>query len=253
MASPDHEAKKPMIPHSHLRSFVVSVLVVSSAAHDVPAFAQQAKAKPTKKPATTTTTSAPLSAPEAPPNEDKGPTSAEVTEEKPARRISIAAMVGVGINETKIKDDAGNELRDGVGTQGAGFGLRAGYTLPINVYLGAALVYHLGGTKEEQHIKYSGSSIYVGPEVGYDFVIGPVVARPYLGFGYGSATAKAEVTGHSIERSEGGLAIWPGAMLRYPIDMFFVGADARYAVITGTDKITNANGFGAFAAAGASF
>ncbi len=174
-------------------------------------------------------------------------------EEKPVRRITVAAIAGVGINETKIKDEAGNELKEGVGTQGVGIGIRGGYTLPIKIYVGAAFVYHLGGSKDKDQVKYSGSTLYLGPEVGYDLDVGPVIVRPYVGLGYGTAKAKAEVGGNSIDRSEGGLAFWPGVMARYPIDAFFVGADARYALVTGTDKITNAGGVGVFATVGMSF
>jgi hypothetical protein len=176
-------------------------------------------------------------------------------DDKPERRITVAAMGGIGFNETKLKLEGGNESKDGVSAHGAGIGLRGGYTLPMKVYIGAAFVYHLGGTKEVEQVKYSGSTLYLGVEGGYDLALGPVVVRPYLGLGYGTAKAKAEVGGRAlVDESEGGLAVWPGVMARYQFtDMLFVGADARYAVITGTDKITNANGFGMFALVGAAF
>jgi hypothetical protein len=174
--------------------------------------------------------------------------------DKPERRISIAAIAGVGINETKIKDEGGNETKEGVGTQGAGIGLRGGYTLPMKVYIGAAFVYHLGGSKDADQIKYTGSTLYLGPEVGYDLELGPIIVRPYVGLGYGSVKAKAEAGGTTLlDRSEGGFAAWPGVMARYPVDAFFVGADARYALVTGTDKITNGNGAGVFATVGMTF
>ena len=165
------------------RNFVVglgAVLFFSSAS----AFAQpqagaagkKAKAKPaTSKPmraqpaSSAESTAAPASEPEA----DVAPNA-----EKSERRISIAAIAGVGINETKLKDDAGNESKEGVGTQGVGIGLRGGYTLPMKVYIGAAFVYHLGGSKDADQIKYTGSTLYLGPEVGYDLELGPLVIRP---------------------------------------------------------------------------
>lgn len=174
--------------------------------------------------------------------------------DKPERRISIAAIAGVGINETKVKDDGGNESKEGVGTQGVGVGVRGGYTLPMKVYVGAAFVYHLGGSKDADQVKYTGTTLYLGPEVGYDLELGPLVVRPYVGLGYGSVKAKAEAGGRTIiDKSEGGLALWPGLMARYPIEAFFVGADARYALVTGTDKITNAGGVGVFATVGMTF
>jgi hypothetical protein len=228
---------------------------------EAPAEEPAAAEAPVEMPvASTTTTSAHAPAPKEPATKEAAPAKDEPketpkdAEAKAERRISVGAFVGAGFNETKIKDEGGNETREGVGTQGVGLGLRGGYTLPMNVYIGASFVYHLGGSKEEQGIKYTGSTIIVGPEVGYDLAAGPVVVRPYVGLGYGGAKAKAEANGQSmIDRSEGGFAIWPGVLARYPVDMFFVGVDARYAVITGTDKITNANGFGAFLTGGATF
>lgn len=174
--------------------------------------------------------------------------------DKPERRISLAAIAGVGLNETKVKDDAGNESKEGIGTQGVGIGVRGGYTLPMKVYVGAAFVYHLGGSKDAEQVKYTGSTLYLGPEVGYELELGPVIVRPYVGLGYGSVKAKAEAGGTTIlDRSEGGFALWPGLMARYPIDAFFVGADARYALVTGTDKITNGGGAGVFATVGMNF
>lgn len=194
---------------------------------------------------------APTAAPAEAPAE---PDVADAPEGKPARPISIAAIAGVGLNETKLKDDAGNETKDGVGTQGVGIGLRGGYTLPMKVYVGAAFVYHLGGSNEANQVKYTGSTLYLGPEVGYDLELGPVIIRPYVGLGYGSVKAKAEAGGTTLlDRSEGGFAVWPGVMARYPVDAFFVGADARYALVTGTDKITNAGGAGVFATVGMNF
>ena len=210
-----------------------------------PAAGRAVRAQPAAAPAPAQETAASSSDPEA---------DVTATADKPERRISIAAIGGVGLNETKLKDDAGNETKEGVGTQGVGIGLRGGYTLPMKVYVGAAFVYHLGGTKDAEQVKYSGSTLYLGPEVGYDLELGPLVIRPYVGLGYGTVKAKAEAGGRTlVERSEGGFALWPGLMARYPVDAFFVGADARYALVTGTDKITNGGGAGVFATAGMNF
>ena len=80
-------------------------------------------------------------------NPDTSPTT-----DKPERRISVGVLAGIGVNETKIKDEAGNELKEGVGTQGAGIGVRAGYTLPMKVYVGAMFMYHFGGSKEADKV-----------------------------------------------------------------------------------------------------
>lgn len=240
--------------HRNIFVGLAAVLLLSSttALAQPPAGASKAKAKPAA--------SKPLRAPQAPAAEAAAPQPSEpepdTTEpgDKPARRISIAAIAGVGLSEAKIKDDGGNETKESVGTQGAGLGLRGGYTLPMKVYIGAAFVYHLGSSKDASQVKYTGSTLYLGPEAGYDFELGPVVIRPYVGLGYGTVKAKAEAGGTTLlDRSEGGFALWPGLMARYPIDAFFVGADARYALVTGTDKITNGGGAGVFATVGMTF
>ena len=241
--------------HRNIFFGVSAVLVLSSAT----AFAQppaSSKAKAKAKPAAGAARpmrAQPAQEPAAAPASEPEPDVATAAD-KPERRISIAAIAGVGINETKLKDDAGNETKEGVGTQGVGIGLRGGYTLPMKVYVGAAFVYHLGGSKDADQVKYTGTTLYLGPEVGYDLELGPLVIRPYVGLGYGSVKAKAEAGGTTLlDRSEGGFALWPGLMARYPIDAFFVGADARYALVTGTDKITNAGGAGVFATVGMNF
>jgi hypothetical protein len=241
--------------HRNIFVGLSAVLFLSSATAlaQPPAGAGKAKAK-TAAPAARPMRAQPAQETAAAPVMGPAEPDAVAPADRPERRISIAAIAGVGVNETKLKDDAGNESKEGVGTQGVGIGVRGGYTLPMKVYVGAAFVYHLGASKDADHVKYTGSTLYLGPEAGYDLELGPLVVRPYVGLGYGTVKAKAEAGGTTIlDRSEGGFAVWPGIMARYPVDAFFVGADARYALVTGTDKITNGGGAGVFATVGMSF
>jgi hypothetical protein len=85
-----------------------------------------------------------------------------------------------------------------------GIGLRGGYTFPFKLYLGARLAHHFGRDGWQAYyagwggsisdgintigneggvITQSQSTTHFGTEVGYDFVIGPIVIRPYLADG----------------------------------------------------------------------
>ena len=150
-------------------------------------------------------------------------------EESPtAGHASVAGLLGYG-------------FKDGVGL---GLGVRGGYTLPMNVYIGGTLVYHLGKSEGgfSEHIAY------VGVEGGYDLVAGPVVVRPYVGLGDAIVTVKSDVPGFgSISGSSGNFAVWPGASVLYPLGSAFVGGDARFLIVN------DFNAFSLFATAGYQF
>jgi hypothetical protein len=154
-----------------------------------------------------------------------------------AGKVSIGALVGYG-------------FKDGVNL---GLGVRGGYTLPMNLYLGGTFVYHLG---KSQNVGYGDSTMnvyYFGVEGGYDIAAGPVVIRPYLGLG--AVTAKVTmpsgtflgvpVPGGSVSDTK--LGVWPGATLLYPLGSAFIGADARYLIRS------EFNAFSIFATGGVQF
>jgi len=85
-----------------------------------------------------------------------------------------------------------------------GLGVRAGYTFPFKLYLGARAAHHFG--RDGWEVYYAGQGNFIsdgintigdeggvitrsqqttqfGTEVGFDFVVGPVVIRPYLADG----------------------------------------------------------------------
>ena len=135
-----------------------------------------------------------------------------------AGKIGVGALLGYG-------------FKDGVGF---GLGVRGGYTLPMNVYLGGTFVYHLGKSEGEASVNI----FYLGVEGGYDISAGPVVVRPYLGLGPAFAHASipsvqlgggATVGGSHTETKFG---FWPGVTLLYPITGFFIGADMRVLIVS---------------------
>jgi len=150
-----------------------------------------------------------------------------------AGHASVAGLLGYG-------------FKDGLGL---GLGVRGGYTLPMNLYLGGTFVYHLGKSEGDASINV----YYYGVEGGYDIAAGPVVVRPYVGLG--AATAKATIPGFnfggvnlpSTSVSDTKFALWPGATVLYPLGQAFVGGDARFLVLD------NYNAFSLFATGGVQF
>jgi hypothetical protein len=164
---------------------------------------------------------------------------------------SAGLLLGYGV--TTSKNDTVQEREPA----GFGLGLRGGYTLPMNVYLGATFVYHFGFSESTPEGDVSGNILYFGVEGGYDIEAGPVLVRPYLGLGdvIGSVTIPTvsspflNIAGGTT--SEGHFGLWPGGTVLYPIDNFFVGGDLRYLIVTGSDAHFNA--FGIFATGGMKF
>lgn len=128
-----------------------------------------------------------------------------------------------------------------------GLGVRGGYTLPMNVYLGGTFVYHLGESESAGGVEASANLYYFGAEGGYDIPAGPVVVRPYLGLGAATVSVKIEGGPFDVSDSETRFAVWPGATLIYPIGSAFVGADARFLIVE------DSNALGLFATGGLQF
>lgn len=148
---------------------------------------------------------------------------------------SVGALLGVGFATSSNVAD--------VNPAGFGLGVRGGYTLPMNVYIGGTFVYHLGGSTSTPAGDLSFHMLYFGVEGGYDIEAGPVIVRPYLGLGdvIGVGTVPqvcAPIIGcvGGGSASSGAFGLWPGAAVLYPIDNFFVGGDARFVIATGDNS-----------------
>jgi hypothetical protein len=137
----------------------------------------------------------------------------------------------------------GNGFKDGYNV---GIGARGGVTLPMSVYVGGTLVYHLGKSESSPFGDVSARVLYVGGEGGYDIEAGPLTVRPFLGLGFANFTASA----FGVSNSTGKLAFWPGAVALFPIGNLFVGADARYVLVVDAN---DANAFSLFATLGMNF
>ena len=169
--------------------------------------------------------------------------------------VSVELLVGFGI---------GNVFRhprvygDVVNPYALGVGVRAGYTLPMNLYLGATFIYHNGYT-----VPFFGGPTYrinpLGVESGYGFNMGPIVLRPFFGLGLGLYSAFTNSGGNPNNPSSGAkFALWPGVLALYNINnQIVVGADIRYTIVTGLDlgssPTGNANAFGFYGNCGYRF
>jgi hypothetical protein len=125
----------------------------------------------------------------------------------------------------------------GDGPYGFDLGVRGGYTLPNNIYLGATFIFNTG-------FGGWGAGFVTGFEGGYQFAAGPVVVRPYggigfadeqysYGYGYNYNAYECQQTGNPYYCDNGGgtlsLAFWVGgtAMYDFKGGPWFVAADIR--------------------------
>jgi hypothetical protein len=146
----------------------------------------------------------------------------------------------------------GNGFKDGYNI---GIGARGGLTLPMSLYVGGTIVYHLGKTQTSSVGDITSNVWYLGGEGGYDIGAGPLTIRPYLGLGYANLRVSAPdvcAFGTCVggSNSEGKLAFWPGVTGLVGVGSIFVGADLRYVLLV---DVEDGNAFSAFATAGMSF
>ncbi|HMR08623.1 MAG TPA: hypothetical protein PKA88_22735 [Polyangiaceae bacterium] len=174
----------------------------------------------------------PVEAP-APQSDAATPTAADATDARGFDGWSAALL-------------AGNGFEDGVNV---GFGGRLGMNAE-RLYLGGTFVYHLGESRSATFLgqtqEASVNIYYFGGEAGYDFAAGPVVLRPYGGFGLGTARGCLNDTCDTESRAY----IAPGlAVLASVGGSLFVGGDARFVVPLDDDG-SDFDHFGLFAFAG---
>jgi len=167
--------------------------------------------------------------------------------------ISVAALGGFGIN------NAAGDNTDSINIYGAGFGVRAGYTLPFKLYVGGLFQYNLGKSIDLPQELGGGSVKYrtmnLGGEVGYNFDIAQFTLRPYLGVGVGIAGGDLRFTAPSNgnEGTKVKFSLWPGVQGVYNFnDQLFAGLDVRYTYIS-SDFAGNANSLGFYGTVGYRF
>jgi hypothetical protein len=135
---------------------------------------------------------------------------------------SVAGLIGYG-----FKDGAN-----------FGLGVRGGYTFQQNFYIGGTFMYHLGTSEEFSYLgvtqKSSANIYYFGVEGGYDFIVEPVIIRPYIGLGPGFGHVSASGGGIDISDTSTVFGFWFGGTVLYPInEQWFIGGDFKIPVLDG--------------------
>jgi hypothetical protein len=148
-----------------------------------------------------------------------------------AGKPQLGARVGYGIY-------TGDELGGDFNPYGIGFGAAGGYTLDMNVHLGASFEYYLGASEDFPGGSASANIWNLMLEPGYDIAAGEtLVIRPQLGLGLSSVNAEACVslppplgTGSEVcgDNSESKFAVAPGAMLLIDFGGLYAQAGLRY-------------------------
>ena len=127
----------------------------------------------------------------------------------------------------------------GANAYNLGFGLRGGYTLDMNLYVGLVAMYFLGGSQTgsdantaDFNATTSASSLLVAAEIGYDWWVGPLIVRPSIevgaAIGVTSSRSAAIQSGSLTE-----VLFGPGITILYPWDQYFIGGEGRADLVTG--------------------
>jgi hypothetical protein len=152
-----------------------------------------------------------------PENRDVVESRPEARRETEGRRLSAAPLFGFGTNDL-----------------GIGLGARAGYTFQTPFYLGATFLYHFGTDVDAPAGTSSAHARFMYPAVegGYDFGIGPVLVRPYVGGGALFSTSTFQTGAGERSASEQAVLIYPGITAAYVVHKspLYLGGDTRVLI-----------------------
>jgi hypothetical protein len=209
-------------------AFAKKKRVTSSPTAAEPAAATTAAPEPAASPISPEVAVAPVPQPaQVVPAPRTAPLTLHIADAETQNKLQLVGMAGYGTNHLSF-----------------GFGARAGYTLPYNVYLGASFQYFLGETQTTFTLKVSASEFTFAGEVGYDFQIVPhVVVRPLLGIG--AMWASGEICGLTSTgcQSQSGShsLVELGAVLNYSWSSVFVGGEMRLVIVNDSAFVLGAH------------
>jgi opacity protein-like surface antigen len=172
-----------------------------------------------------------------------------------ATALAAAPASAMGNPFTQNRAQVLGGLRVGSDNLNFGLGLKAGYTLPIDLYVGGMFDYFFGEHDENTingvHNEHSFSIFLLAPEVGYDFGITPeFMVRPFGGIGLASAHVEACSQGPGVNfcadesRSDVGLTL--GGLVHYSIGRAFFGGELRFLLYDSEALVLGVHGGGAF-------
>lgn len=146
-------------------------------------------------------------------------------------------------------------FRFGSDDMNLGLGLKAGYTLPMDLYVGGMFDYFFGESDESTingvHYESSFSIFLLAPEVGYDFGITPAfMVRPFGGIGLASVQAEACGEGPGVsfcnDASDSDVGLTLGGLVSYSVGSIFFGGELRFLLYEDEALIVGAHVGGAF-------
>jgi hypothetical protein len=191
-----------------------------------PAAATNAVPAPAALPASPAVAPAPQPAQVAPVPRT-APLTLHIADAETQNKLQLVGMVDYGTNHLN-----------------AGFGARAGYTLPYNVYLGASIQYFLGETQTAFTMKVSASYLTFAGEVGYDFQIVPhLVVRPLLGIGaiWGSEEICGLTSTGCQSQSDSHSLVELGAVGNYLWGSILAGGEMRLVLVNDSAFVLGAH------------
>jgi len=155
------------------------------------------------------------------------------------RTYSVSAMGGYAGDAVALWTDvAGRSPTETPNLYRYGFGVRAGVSIP-KLYLGAALVHHVGYTESGRGVGSSYDARYhqtlFGPEIGYDAHFGQYfMIRPYVGAGVLFSYSRTTVSGVQKNDDAFRFHITPGFLFGVRTGNVTFGVDLR-AVLSPID------------------
>lgn len=136
-----------------------------------------------------------------------------------------------------------------------GLGIKGGYTLPMDLYVGGSFDYFFGEHNESNvngfHTEYSFSFWLLTPEVGYDFGIIPaLMVRPFGGIGLAAVNGESCSQGPGIDIcndfSDSDVGLTLGGLISYSIGPVFFGGELRFLIYDDEALILGLHAGGAF-------
>jgi hypothetical protein len=146
-------------------------------------------------------------------------------------------------------------LRFGSDNLNFGLGLKAGYTLPMDLYVGGMFDYFFGEHDESTingvHYESSFSFWMLSPEVGYDFGITPAfMMRPFGGIGLAAADVESCGQGpgvnYCVDGSDSDVVLTLGGLASYSIGSVFFGGELRFLLYNDEALVIGFHAGGAF-------
>lgn len=169
--------------------------------------------------------------------------------------LTPAAASAMGNPFTQNRAQVAGGLRFGSDDLNVGLGIKGGYTLPMDLYVGGMFDYFFGEHDERTvggvYSEYSYSLWLLAPEVGYDFGITPeFMARPFGGIGIAAVNGESCSRGPGFDLcndfSDSDVGLTLGGLANYSLGPVFFGGELRFLLFEDEALILGVHVGGAF-------